>query len=78
MPKQLTLAETKEKWNFYVPKLLKAEYYKACLEHEFANQSAVLRALMLAFCENKIDSNILKPYIDEVTYITPNNKISKL
>ena len=79
MPKKLTEAETKDKWNFYIDKLLKARYYKLLLDNGLAGkQSATLRALMTALVEGKIDINMLLPYIEEQTYITPNNKISKL
>jgi hypothetical protein len=79
MPKKLTEAQTKDKWNFYIDKLLKAKYCKVLLEHGLSNQqSATLRALMTALVDGKIDINMLKPYIEEQTYITPNNKVSKL
>ena len=77
MPKKLTEAETKDKWNFYIDRLLKAKYCKVLLDNGLSNkQSATLRALMTALVEGKIDINMLKPYIEEQTYITPNNKIS--
>lgn len=79
MPKKLTLAETKDKWNFYIDKLLKAKYCKVLMENGLYNkQSATLRALMTALVEGKIDIEMLKPYIEQQTFITPNNKISKL
>lgn len=79
MPKKLTEAETKDKWNFYIDKLLKAKFCKVLLDNKLVNkQSATLRALMTALVEGKIDINMLKPYIEEQTYITPNNKVSKL
>ena len=79
MPKKLTEAETKDKWNFYIDKLLKAKFCKVLLDNKLVNrQSATLRALMTALVEGKIDINMLKPYIEEQTYITLNNKVSKL
>ena len=79
MPKKLTDAETKDKWNFYIDKLLKAKYCLYLTEHGLVNkQSATLRALMTALVNGDIDINMLKPYIEEQTFITPNNKISKL
>lgn len=79
MPKKLTEAETKDKWNFYIDKLLKAKYCKVLLDHKLVNkQSATLRALMTALVDGKIDMDMLKPYIEEQTYITPHNKVSKL
>ena len=79
MPKKLTEAETKDKWNFYIDKLLKAKYCKVLTENNLiGKQSATLRALMSALVDGKIDINMLKPYIEEQTFITPNNKVSKL
>ena len=79
MPKKLTEAETKDKWNFYIDKLLKAKYCKLLTENNLiGKQSATLRALMTALVEGKIDINMLRPYIEEQTFITPNNKVSKL
>lgn len=79
MPKKLTEAETKDKWNFYIDKLLKAKYCKVLIENNLiGKQSATLRALMSALVDGKIDINMLRPYIEEQTFITPNNKISKL
>ena len=79
MPKKLTEAETKDKWNFYIDKLLKAKFCKVLLDNKLVNrQSATLRALMTALVEGKIDINMLKPYIEEQTYITPNSIVSKL
>lgn len=79
MPKKLTAAETKDKWNFYIDRLLKAKYCKVLMDNGlYSKQSATLRALMCALVDGKIDINMLKPYIDEQTYITPNDKVSKL
>ena len=79
MPKKLTPADTKDKWNFYIDRLLKAKYCLFLTEHNLVNkQSATLRALMNALVDGKISVEMLKPYIDEQTFITPNNKISKL
>ena len=79
MPKKLTEAETKDKWNFYIDKLLKAKYCKVLIENKLiGKQSATLRALMSALVDGKIDINMLRPYIEEQTFITPNNKVSKL
>lgn len=79
MPKKLTEAETKDKWNFYIDKLLKAKYCKVLIENNLDDkQSATLRALMSALIDGKIDINMLRPYIEEQTFITPRNKVSKL
>lgn len=79
MPKKLTEAETKDKWNFYIDRLLKAKYCKVLTENNLiGKQSATLRALMSALVDGKIDINMLRPYIEEQTFITPNNKVSKL
>lgn len=79
MPRKLTEAETKDKWNFYVDKLLKAQYIATLHNYGLVGQqSATLRALMNAFVDNKIDIDMLKPYIDKQTLLTPNNKVSKL
>lgn len=79
MPRKLTEAETKDKWNFYVDKLLKAKYiYKLTELGYVGKQSATLRALMEAFSDGKIDINMLSSYIDKQTLLTPNNKVSKL
>ena len=34
MPKKLTEAETKDKWNFYIDKLLKAKFCKVLLDNK--------------------------------------------
>ncbi len=79
MPKKLTEAETKDKWNFYIDKLLKAKYCKVLIENNLdGKQSATLRALMSALIDGKIDINMLRPYIEQQTFITPRNKVSKL
>lgn len=79
MPKKLTEAETKDKWNFYIDKLLKARYCKVLIENNLdGKQSATLRALMSALVDGKIDINMLRPYIEQQTLITPRNKVSKL
>lgn len=79
MPKKLTEAETKDKWNFYIDKLLKAKYCKVLIENNLdGKQSATLRALMSALIDGKIDINMLRPYIEQQTLITPRNKVSKL
>lgn len=79
MPKKLTEAETKDKWNFYISKILKAKYCKTLIDNNLVGkQSATLRALISAFIDGKIDMNMLKPYIEEQTLITPRGKVSKL
>lgn len=79
MPKKLTEAETKDKWNFYIDKLLKAKYCLLLTKNGLiGKQSATLRALMSALCDGLIDIEKLRPYIEEQVFITPNNKISKL
>lgn len=79
MPKKLTEAETKDKWNFYVDRLLKAQYCLVLKDNGLVNkQSATLRAMMAALVHGDISFEMLEPYIEEQTYITPNDKISKL
>ena len=59
MPKKLTEAETKDKWNFYISKILKAKYCKTLIDNNLVGkQSATLRALISAFIDGKIDMNI--------------------
>ena len=79
MPKKLTEAQTKDKWNFYIDRLLKAQYCLVLKDNGLENaQAATLRAMMAALVHGDISFEMLKPYIEEQIYITPNNKISKL
>jgi len=79
MPKQVTPANVKEKWNFYFPQLLKLEMHKKLVTMNLqGQQSALLRALIRLFVDNKIDETELKKVIQEEIYITPNGKQSKL
>lgn len=79
MPKKLTDDNIKDKWNFYVDRLLKAKFCKKLLECGLMQkQSATLRAMMVALVDDKIDINMLIPIINDQTYITPKDKLSKL
>jgi|LGVE01.1.fsa_nt_gb hypothetical protein len=81
MPRKVTAASAKEKWNFYFPKLLKAQMHLKLLEvDKRGQQSALLRALITLFVEGKLDNQLphLKKLIDDETYITEHNKQSKL
>ena len=40
MPKKLTEAETKDKWNFYIDKLLKAKFCKVLLDNKLVNRQS--------------------------------------
>jgi hypothetical protein len=79
MPKKVTEANSKDKWNFYFPRLLKLEMCHKLLDMDLQNkQSALLRALVRLFVEGAIDETRLRVLIQEETYITPTNRISKL
>lgn len=79
MPKKLTEANTKDKWNFYFPKKLKLEMHLKLLNLGLQNrQSALLRALVVMFVKNEIPEERIKALIAEETYITATDKISTL
>lgn len=79
MPKKVTEANSKDKWNFYFPRLLKLEMCHKLLDMDLQNkQSALLRALVRLFVEGAIDETRLRVLIEEETYITPTNRTSKL
>lgn len=79
MPKKVTEANSKDKWNFYFPKLLKLEMHRKLLGLELqGKQSALLRALVRMFVDGDIDETKLAALIHEETYITPNGKVSTL
>lgn len=79
MPKKLTEAEVKEKWNFYFPKLLKLEMHKKLLDMELqGKQSALLRSLVRMFVDGDIPEDKIRLLIDEETYINVTGKSSVL
>ena len=79
MPKKLTEANSKDKWNFYFPKLLKVQMHHKLLNLGLQNsQSALLRALVVMFVEGEIPEDRIKALIAEETYITATDKISTL
>lgn len=79
MPKKLTEAESKDKWNFYFPKLLKLEMHRKLLDLSLQNrQSALLRALVRMFVNGELPDNRVKELVEAETYVTANNKTSVL
>lgn len=79
MPKKITPADAKDKWNFYFPKLLKLEMHHKLLDMGLqGKQSALIRSLVRLFVEGEIDQDKLSVLIKEETYITSNGKQSKL
>ena len=82
MPKKVTAANAKEKWNFYFPTLLKAQMHLKLLEiKKNGQQSAMLRSLVRMFVEDKLSDEqleTLKTFIEEETIITETGKQSKL
>lgn len=78
-PRIVSPADTKDKWNFYFPRLLKLEMHKKLLTLEQqGKQSALLRSLVRMFVNGEIDEDRVLELIDEETYITPGGKISVL
>lgn len=79
MPKKITEADSKDKWNFYFPKLLKLEMHKKLLEMGLqGRQSALLRTLVRMFVNDEIDITNLAKNIEEETYINSTGGNSKL
>jgi len=79
MPKKLTEADSKDKWNFYFPKLLKLQMHHKLLNLGLQNrQSALLRALVRMFVDGDIPEAKLLELVKEETYITATDVISKL
>ena len=79
MPRKVTAAESKDKWNFYFPLLLKLEMQKKLISMQLqGKQSALLRALVRMYVNNELPDDRVKELIEEETYITPNGKVSKL
>lgn len=79
MPKKLTEADTKDKWNFYFPKLLKLQMHHKLLDLGLQNrQSALLRALVRMFVASELSEDRVKALVIEETYITSTDKISTL
>lgn len=79
MPKKVTAANAKEKWNFYFPQLLKLEMHRKLLDLKLqGKQSALLRSLVRMFVNGDIDENKLLLIIEEETYITSTGKASVL
>lgn len=79
MPRKVSAADAKDKWNFYFPKLLKLEMHRKLLDlGQQGKQSALLRALVRMFVEGHIDEIKLLERIDEEVYITQSGKQSIL
>lgn len=79
MPRKVSKADAKDKWNFYFPNLLKLEMCYKLLDMNLQNkQSALLRALVRMFVDGVVDEKQLRTLIDEETYISPTGKQSKL
>lgn len=79
MPKIVTEADSKDKWNFYFPKLLKLEMHRKLLSLEAQNkQSALLRSLVRLFVNGEINEKRLLELINEESYVTPTGKYSKM
>lgn len=79
MPRKISAADAKDKWNFYFPKLLKLEMHKKLLNLGVqGKQSALLRSLVRLFVDGELDDTKIIKLIAEETYITPNGKPSKL
>lgn len=79
MPKKLTEADSKDKWNFYFPRLLKLKMHHKLLSMNLQKrQSALLRALVIMFVEGELPEDRVKTLIEQETYITETNKTSSL
>lgn len=83
MPKIVSPQNAKEKTNMYLPFLLKAEFNLALMNLGCGSglQAAGIRSLMRMLTESQLSESQLtklKELIKEETYITPNNKQSKL
>ena len=79
MPKKLTEANSKDKWNFYFPKLMKAEMHLKLIKMGLSRrQSALLRALVRMFNNNELPEARIIELVQEETYITATDKISVL
>jgi len=79
MPKKLTEANEKDKWNFYFPKLLKLQMHHKLLNLGLQNrQSALLRALVRMFVAGEVSDDRVKALVEEETYITATDKVSTL
>jgi len=79
MSKKLTEAESKDKWNFYFPKLLKLKMHHKLLNLGLQNrQSALLRAMVRMFVNGELSDERIKELVEEETYITSTDKTSKL
>ena len=79
MPRKVSTADAKDKWNFYFPKLLKLEMHRKLLNlGQQGKQSALLRTLVRMFVEGHIDETKLLEMIDEEVYTTQSGKQSIL
>jgi len=79
MSKKLTEANSKDKWNFYFPKLLKLKMHHKLLNMNLQNrQSALLRALVIMFVNDELPEERVKVLIEQETYITATDKTSTL
>lgn len=66
MPRKPSDLEKMDKWNFYLPELLKVEYIKALVENgHMRAQSAGLRALMELYTTDKELQEKVKPLIEK-------------
>ena len=79
MPKIVSEADSKDKWNFYFPKLLKLEMHHKLLRLGLqGKQSALLRTLVRMFVNDEIDETKVLDMINEEVYITASGKQSVL
>lgn len=79
MPKKVSVADSKDKWNFYFPRLLKLEMHHKLLHLGLqGKQSALLRALVRMFVNGDIDNDKLVKIIEDEVYTTASGKQSIL
>lgn len=79
MPRKPSDLEQMNKWNFYLPELLKAEFIKALVSNgHIRAQSAALRALMELYSTDKEIQEKLKPLIDKHLIYKQNGDLSRL
>jgi hypothetical protein len=79
MPKKVTPENAKDKWNFYMPLELKLKMHQKLLKMgQQRKQSALIRALIRLFVDDKIDEAQLLTLIDEETYIKQDGTSSVL
>ena len=79
MPRKVADVDSKDKWNFYFPLMLKLEMQKKLLDLQLpGKQSALLRALVTMFVNDELPEDRVKELIAQETYVTPTGKVSKL